>query len=753
MRRLAAGCLGFSAAVFAANYIFPLGSLLLLAALFAAAGAGLLLLRRKWLRGVVIGLFAFALGLLCFYGHALGSTEKARQLDGQTLEISGRVLEYPRLYDDYCRTEVLLETEGLPRLRALLYDSGEALRGAVPGQRFSMTARLSAADTRYGEPYDYYNSQNIYLLMNARTEAELSEPGFVLSALPARLSRAILDRIDRIFPADTAVFMKSLTLGDKSGLYEDEALYLSLSRAGLMHIVAVSGMHIAFLASLMQLLLGRTRKSALLSIALIWLFVLVVGAGPSAVRAGVMQSLLLFAPVADRENDPVTSLSLALALILLANPYAAASVSLQLSFAATAGICCLTERIYGAFSRPLSKKRRKLLRKPLAVAASSVSVAAFTVPLSALHFGTVSLLAPLANILCLWAVSLCFCGVVLACALSVALLPLGAAAAWLVSWPARYLFAAASLISRIPFAAIYTQSAFTGWWVALCYGLFIMAALSRAKLRFKLLFPTVLAAVTLAVNLLTVKAVYASGRGVMSVLDVGQGQCLSVFSGDKTFLIDCGGIGSLNNAGETAGAYLRSRGRQQIDALLLTHLHADHANGVTMLMEMADVKLILMPEDPDDEDGLLTEILEKAQSHGTEVRTVSQDETLNIGGIQARLFAPGETGGLNERCVTALVSLGDYDMLVTADAPKTVERELAEKTDLSGVELLIAGHHGSRNASSGELLSAVGGGTAVVSVGLNSYGHPTYETLERLSAYGFTIYRTDLNGTVEFRIG
>ena len=93
MRKLAAGCLGFSAAVFAANFIFSFGSLLLLAALFAAAGAGLLLLRRKWLRGAVIALFAFALGLLCFYGHALNSTEMARQLDGQTLEISARVLE------------------------------------------------------------------------------------------------------------------------------------------------------------------------------------------------------------------------------------------------------------------------------------------------------------------------------------------------------------------------------------------------------------------------------------------------------------------------------------------------------------------------------------------------------------------------------------------------------------------------------------------------------------------------------------
>ena len=79
------------------------------------------------------------------------------------------------------------------------------------------------------------------------------------------------------------------------------------------------------------------------------------------------------------------------------------------------------------------------------------------------------------------------------------------------------------------------------------------------------------------------------GAGVITVLDVGQGQCISVISGDKTVLIDCGGIYSLDNAGETAGSYLLSRGRKRVDVLLLTHLHADHVNGVPRLLELVDV--------------------------------------------------------------------------------------------------------------------------------------------------------------------
>ena len=164
--------------------------------------------------------------------------------------------------------------------------------------------------------------------------------------------------MEKIFPADTAVFMKSLMLGDKSEFYNDDALYCAMSRAGFMHIVAVSGMHVSFLVGLLQFILGRGRRSAVICIALVWLFVLVTGASPSAVRAGFMQSMLLMAPVLRRENDAVTSLSAILALILLSNPYAAASISLQLSFGAMAGIICFSGKLFEAAMNKLPERMK-----------------------------------------------------------------------------------------------------------------------------------------------------------------------------------------------------------------------------------------------------------------------------------------------------------------------------------------------------------------------------------------------------------
>ena len=253
--------------------------------------------------------------------------------------------------------------------------------------------------------------------------------------------------------------------------------------------------------------------------------------------------------------------------------------------------------------------------------------------------------------------------------------------------------------------------------------------------------------------LVSARLYYSHGPGTIAVLDVGQGQSIAVMSGDSTVMIDCGGGAKQQRAGETAGAYLLSRGRDRIDALVLTHLHSDHANGVQMLMEMVDVDTLYLPIEPNDDDGLLEPILTSAAAHGTTVVYISADTGVNFGNINLTLYAPAEAGDANERCIMCLASIGDYDMLVTGDAPAAAEREFISAHPLHDAELFIAGHHGSKYSNSVELIESIGAHTAVISVGYNSYGHPTQQTLERLSYFGYNIYRTDLNGSVEIRTG
>ncbi len=754
MRRLAISAFAFSAAVFLSHYLLPVSALPWLALGFAAIGAGLLLARRVWLRLFTLLLLGLSLGFGCFYVHARQTLLPARALDGETRVICGVVTDYPECRGDSLRLQLRLEGEGLPRLNALVYDGTRSLSTAQPGDLVRFEARLSSAETRHGARSDLYNSKDIYFILSAKSQAEYLGRRMELRLFPAVARRAVAKCADGAFPQDVRAFMRALLLGDKDALYADAGLYRAMSRAGFLHITAVSGMHVAFLVGLLQLLLGASRRNSLLCIALVWAFVFLTGASPSAVRAGIMQSFLLLAPLFGRENDAATSLGAALGLILLLNPSAAGSISLQLSFAAMAGILCFAAPLQRALEEATGSERlRRLLRAPIATAASSLAVLAFTVPLSAIHFGSVQVLSPLTNLLGLWAVSLCFCGGFLSVGLFALLPAAGSGLGWLTAWLARYLVAVARLVSAVPFASVYLQHGATVIWLVLCYVFVLTAVFFRLPLRVRLLAPLILCALTLAMTLAVTRWNYRSADGVISAIDVGQGQCISVMAGDQTVVVDCGSILTLENAGETAGEYLLACGRRQVDLLMLTHLHADHCNGVETLMTLLPVKRLVLANGLEDEDDTLAGILSAAEASGTEVEFLTRDAQKQLGEIRMQFYYPGPEGDANERCLAARISVGDYDLLVTGDLSKSAERALVQRCDLSGTEAYIVGHHGSKYASSGELLAKMGGDTALISVGWNNFGHPTDATLQRLDAYGYTIYRTDQSGTIEIWIG
>jgi competence protein ComEC len=119
--------------------------------------------------------------------------------------------------------------------------------------------------------------------------------------------------------------------------------------------------------------------------------------------------------------------------------------------------------------------------------------------------------------------------------------------------------------------------------------------------------------------------------------------------------------------------------------------------------------------------------------------------------MELTLFAPLGRGGGNEEGLAGLGSAGGFDVLVTGDMSAFVERMLVKYKDLPDGEVLVAGHHGSRYATSGELLAALKPEVAIISVGYNRFGHPAEEVISRLAAAGVSIFRTDDAGTVVVR--
>lgn len=754
VRKLALASAGYCTAVFLAHYLIPRGQLMIAVALSA-----LLLLPAVFLRGrarkrLIILAIAAALGFTHYELHERLTVDACAPYAEREFTVSARVTEYPDERDSCTLLYVKLDDPELPKVKTLIIDYGKSCGSLEPGDEIEASIKLHNAAERYGEETDSNTSKDIYL--TGYTSEPIENTGtweYSFLYFPKNIGNVLHSRIRALFPDDTAPFMTALLAGYKGDYYENDRLYASMSISGLAHVVAVSGMHVAFLVGVLQSIMGKNRRSSLLCMGLVWAFVVMVGSPPSAVRAGIMLSLLLLAPVMGRVNDRTTSLSFAMTLILISNPFAAGSISLQLSFGAMAGIFLFSQPIYEYLSDRISPPAflAPMVRYALATLSSSLAVTVFTVPLAAVHFGYVTLLAPVVNILCLWAISILFVGGYAVCFIGIVAPALGAGAAAILSYLVRYIAFVVEYTAKLDFVAVYIENPYVPAWLVLTYLLFAaFFVIKRGKRKLSPLLPCALSVILLLGTFWVTRRNMLADKGTISIMDVGNGQCIAVTEGENTVVIDCGSHGIAGNAGNMLSCYLHANGRTDIDYLMLTHLHEDHALGAVRLMNLMNVHTLILPDNAADTDpgGLLDELLLTAGANGTEVMYIVRDTQLEAGEIRLSIYESSERGKRTESGIMSTVSIGDYDMLVTGDVEMSVERELVREHELEDTDLLIVPHHGSKYSTSAELLEGASPETAVISVGYNSYGHPTEEVLERLSEYGVTVLRTDELGRI-----
>ena len=763
MRILAIFASAFSAAVFLANYVLPESCWLPVGGGLALLGLALWLLLRSRTRprkvcallcaGAAVGLIWTAIYTAIFF-------QPARELDGRTVRLSATVADWPQETDYGWSVLVRADTDTFVRLSAIFYVDGQGA-DLCPGDRISTVAHCTLGDRTFaGEEITYYTAKGIFLRAQAYGRLDIQRPGRVpVWDWPAVLSRDLKQSIDGVFPEDVSPLIRGLVTGNRDSL--TDAFTSSLQRAGLSHTVSVSGMHLAFLAALVAALMGRGKRStALVTILFVFAFCGVAGSTPSVTRAAVMILLLQIAPLLGRERDGPTALAFALMLLLAWNPFSAAHVGLQLSFGAVAGILLVSDTIQDWMLRRLRLDKRpknRLLRLVVQVPRFLVSVlcatlgaSVLTVPLVAIHFQMFSLISPISNLLTLWAVALLFLG-----GLFLGLLGMfhpGPAAVLAIPFTAlaRWLIRVVEALGRLPMAAIPLESFYYRAWVIFLCLLLAVTLLSKGGRR--PVIPLCAGAVTLAVSLLFTSLTFQAGELTAAVLDVGQGQSVLLQAGNYLTLVDCGGD-SPDNAGDVAADYLHSLGRNTLDLLVVSHYHTDHANGIPQLLKRIDVSAVALP-DVEEGDPLRREILELAEERGVEVWLIQEDTRVSLGGEQEfMLYAPlGREGETNELGLTVLATAGDYDVLIPGDMDGQTEQLLLDHVRLPDIELLVAGHHGSKYSTTEELLEAVRPEVAVISVGKsNSYGHPAPETLERLDRAGAELYRTDLQGTVVIR--
>ena len=481
------------------------------------------------------------------------------------------------------------------------------------------------------------------------------------------------------------------------------------------------------------------------------LFAAVAGFSPSITRACIMQCLMLLATVLNREYDPPTALGAAALAMVVANPMVVTSISFQLSIGCMIGIFLFSHRIRGWLldeKRLGSAKGKSIVArlKRWFAGSTSITMAAsvITTPLVALYFGTVSLVSLLTNLLIVWLVSYIFYGIIFCVLLSLVFMPLAGIAATIVTYPICFVLGTAKLISQLPFAAVYTQSQYIVIWLIFTY---LMLAVFLCIKKKPVLLMSCCAALTLCVSLMAAWIEPLMDECRVTVLDVGQGQCILLQSEGRSFLVDCGGYNA-SEAADMAAETLLSQGINRLDGIIVTHYDADHAGGITYLLTRIRTNDIFLP-DIADEDGVGAKI---ESCSDTKPVYVNKDLIITFGETNITIFAPESRNMGNESSLCVLFQTENCDILITGDRGTLGETMLLHKTQLPKLEVLIAGHHGSAGSTGDKLLAQTMPEYVLISVGKNNrYGHPADSLLERIQKYGATIYRTDQNGTIIFR--
>lgn len=754
MRVLATIGFSFSAGVFLAA-LLPWNGW----QLYAAGGALLLALawlfaarKQKYFRRGLLILLPLAVSLAYFAGYDHLVRQPIEDRCGAASDFTATVCDWPQATERGAR--VTVELEGYHRARAVLYGEAE-LVAARPGDTVTGTAQWQSAAHFDSDDVTHFNARGVYALLYGREDVRLSAgDGDALRWLPQRAGKAFREKVAAIWddPRVSGFLTAELT-GDKSAM--DDGDYLAMQETGLAHLFAVSGLHCAFLVTLLALLISRRQRLlCAVTIPLLLFYMVMVGMSPSVVRACIMQIFLLIAPLFRRGSDPLTSLAAALLVILLCNPFAAASVSLQLSFSATLGMVLLSPRLYKLLTGWYKGKCRPLRAALCFVAANlsaTLSAVVFTAPLTAWYFRIFVLVAPLSSLLAVPAAGWSFMAAFVTVLLGFVWLPLASLLGW-ISWAlVRYILWIANGMMSWRYHAVYFTNPYLVYWLLFLYAAFIGCAATPDGKR-KYLLASALSVLTLTAAIWVNRQDYQYGVLTALTLDVGQGESVILTSGGETALVDCGSSNSYKDPGGLAADTLHSMGVRELSAVVVTHYHADHTNGLYEVLRRIPVQTVYLP-DIEDEYGVRERLVSLAEEKGAQVTYVTKETADTLGDTVLTIYPPVQSGGdLNELGLTALASAGDFDLLITGDMSGSTEKKLVETYALPDIEVLVVSHHGSRYSSNIRFLKSVTPEAAVISVGDNNYGHPSEETLQRLLAVGADIWRTDQQGTIRITV-
>jgi competence protein ComEC len=735
-----------------------------------------------------------AVCLIAFFGGALGyqaslppdDESHIKFYNGQEVEIKGTVSADPEIRDK--STHIRLSASEINGEKvsgdALLfvprypeYNYGDVL--LVRG-KLETPPRLGDFDYK-----GYLKNEAIYsTMLYPQIEVLETGQGFRPMVWVYSLRNSLSRSIARTIPEPQASLAQGVVLGIRYNI--PQPVKDDFARTGTAHLLAISGLHLSILAGILLSigirLFGKRRYIyTWLALGVIWLYALITGLNPPVVRGAIMASLFLSAELLGRQRTAITSLAFAAAIMVGIDPPILWDAAFQLSFLGMAGLIFIAP--------PLMRLGRKIDEVTIGEEGVGASLAniitdSFSVTLAATiavwpvvahYFGIVSLVGPLATFLALPALPALIVLGAVGGIIGLAFLPVAQGIGWLAWLFASYMLFIVRGLASLDISAAEVGAVGTplivAYYAVLAIAIWLVSnrrllpqvadwlkdgairstdLLSRLPLKW--VVPPLL---ILAILASVAAATMPDDKLRVSFLDVGQGEAILIQKGSQQVLVD-GGPSPQALALEL-GSKMPFWDRT-IDLVVLTHPHADHLTGLVDTIQRYRVERVLYPES-DYGSPLCQQWLELIGEKDIECTIARAGQEINLGdGVKIAVLNPpaslltGTNSDVNNNSVVLSLYAGRVSFLLTGDIEQEAEFELiARGSNLSGTVLKV-GHSGSKTSTTAEFLAEVSPGVAVISVGENSFGHPSGEVIDRLEERlgAENIYRTDEQGTIEF---
>ena len=635
------------------------------------------------------------------------------------------------------------------------------------GDVLELTANLETPPRLDGFDFrEYLARRGVHsqVLFPEQTRIVGTGAGNDLTRLLIETRRPLGEALERALPEPESALARGILLGQRAAIPRD--LTDDLNRAGISHLVAISGQNVAIVAGVLvaslSLWLGR-RPATALAIVLVLLYAVFVGSSPSVLRAALMATVMLGATLAGRPGSALGAVALTAAILVAWRPLIVEDVAFQLSFAATLGIILAAKRLQDVLDPRLSRLPGWLGAFLAENAAITTAASLAVLPVIAESFDRLSVISLPANLLAAPVFILALGGSFLTATAGVIHEDLGLLVGQIAYLPLTYLVHLGKFAADLPFASVELEG-FGLLEVLSAYGLFALAWLvlrtrplpDMESIRPRPLRPALAISAALAVPALLIwDSVFQpqDTRLQVTVLDVGQGDAIFIETpAGHRILVDGGPSGP--RITQALGRVLPPSARK-IDLVVLTHAQEDHVAGLVEVLRRFDVGAVLAGP-LRGETVAYQAWLDELERSGVPASITVAGQTMELGdGAFLEVLAPasrlltGTEDDLNNNSVLVRLVYGQVSFLLTGDLAAEGETALLETPFNLHSTVLKVGHHGSDGSTTPAFLDVVAPSVAVISAGAeNTFGHPSPTTRLRLA--GVPTLRTDENGDVRF---